>query len=176
MDFDAIEACCDGIPGGGNISVNVCLYLWLSEGMRDRGRVGRKWDRRGRYKWGVILFEEDIRECCPPKRPQLAKNKAALLMYGVRDLSPSLYMFFCIDSRDEVHPTSSLRDKGGLRDEKCSRDRATLCVVGGCIRPRDMGWVCAKTCEGSEDNAVAEVHAPHLDGREKRGCHRKPSE
>jgi hypothetical protein len=27
MYFDAIEACCDGVPGGGNIGVDICLYL-----------------------------------------------------------------------------------------------------------------------------------------------------
>jgi hypothetical protein len=97
-------------------------------------------------------------------------------MYSICDISPSLYMFLRVDARDKVPPTSSLGDKGGLRHKKRSRYRATLCVVGGCMRPGDVGWVGAKTGEGGEDDAVVEVHAPHLDGREERGCHREPSE
>jgi hypothetical protein len=140
--------------------------------MRDRSRVGGKWDRRGRYKRGVILLEEDIRECHSPKRPQLAKNKAALLMHGIGDPFPTFYLFLGIDPWDVVHPTSSLGYDGRFGDEKCSRCGCTLCVVGDCMRPEDVGGVDAKTGEGCEDDAVADAHVAHLDGGKEGGRHR----
>jgi len=39
-----------------------------------------------------------------------------------------------------------------------------------------MGGVGATAGEGGEDNAVAEVHVPHLNGREKQGCHGRVDE
>src|SRR5882757_256925 len=35
VDFDTIKACFDGVPSGRSIIGDVCLYLWLGEGMRD---------------------------------------------------------------------------------------------------------------------------------------------
>jgi hypothetical protein len=43
-----------------------------------------------------------------------------------------------------------------------------LGVVGGCVRPRsDVGIMSVATGEWSEDDSVAEVHVPHLDGHEE---------
>jgi hypothetical protein len=45
-----------------------------------------------------------------------------------------------------------------------------LGVVGDCVWPRDVGIMSVTTSKWGEDDAVAEVHVPRLDGCKEGGC------
>jgi hypothetical protein len=69
--------------------------------VRETG-IGRAESGIGRDKWQVVLLGEGLWGCCPTKSSYLTKDEDALVMHGICDFSPSLYLFLGIDTWDEV--------------------------------------------------------------------------
>lgn len=97
--------------------------------------------------------------------PQLAKDSAALLVYGVRDNLPRFSMLLGVDL-GRLEPAARLEGSmGAFGDDETST--SALCIVFGHELVGSVGGAPATTGHGGHDYAVREFHLAHADRRKK---------
>lgn len=166
MDLNTIEARGDGIARSLRVVANQGVDLLLGESARRR-RLLVRGDVAARHEVEAAFSLEDFGVGDPAQTPQLHVDVGPLRVHGVSHLAPLSDLRLAPDPRHVGVAACARRDERRFGDEKGAGDDGALFVVLLDYGEGDVVVVHTESGHGGHGQAVAEPHAPDLDGGEE---------